>query len=114
MGTRIVIIADLVDPDDPRGRTYREVNRAKKHAIPLGTLVELESGARLFVVHHARDCDQTPLYHLSVDGSERLEPGAFYYPSEWSKGHGEQDLKVIRKGESNGRKVKHRVDARDL
>jgi hypothetical protein len=61
----IINIADIKDPNDVQGRSYREVNRAKTHVIPVGSLVELsESGVRLFVVKHSRDCDQTPLYEL--------------------------------------------------
>lgn len=62
-----VNIADLIDPNDPRGRSYRDVNRDTRHRIPVGALVELESGARAFVVMHTRDCDQTPLYSLAID-----------------------------------------------
>jgi hypothetical protein len=69
---KVFNVADLVDPDDPQGRTYRQVNAAKTHGIALGALVELEEGgARLFVVKLGRDCDQTPLYWLDIlpDGS---------------------------------------------
>lgn len=58
-------VADIVCPDDPQGRTYRQINNAKTHAIPVGALVELLNGVRLFVVWHGRDCDGTPLYWLS-------------------------------------------------
>ena len=37
------LISDMVDPDDEQGRTYREINMAKQHTIPLGTLVELRN-----------------------------------------------------------------------
>ena len=60
-------IADLMDPNDSQGRSYREVNTDKEHNIPLGTLVELENGARAFVVKHTRDCDMTPLYSLAIN-----------------------------------------------
>lgn len=60
-------IADLRDPDDPQGRSYREVNAAKVHRYPIGALVEFNHGPRLWVVHHGRDCDQTPLYSLSFN-----------------------------------------------
>lgn len=69
-------IADLKDPNDPERRTYREVNNAKEHALPLKQLVEivpwddeskeLYGGVRLFVVKHTRDCDGTPLYTLGA------------------------------------------------
>jgi len=67
----IITVADLTNPET--GNTYRQDNAKKMHSIPLGTFVETnfgpydrhESGLRLFVVEHARDCDQTPLYTLS-------------------------------------------------
>ncbi len=96
---------DCIDRDDPAGRTYRQVNAAKTHAIPLGSLVELCSapefpdprdGARLFVVSQNRDCDMTPLYYLSLDpcDTEELRPG-FRNPG-WSGGYQEHALTVIR------------------
>lgn len=35
------------------------------HKIPVGALVELESGVRLFVIKHTYDCDGEPLYNLT-------------------------------------------------
>ena len=32
-------VADLTNPDDPQGRTYRQVNAEKPHLIPLGASV---------------------------------------------------------------------------
>jgi hypothetical protein len=58
--SRFVILYDLVDPNDPAGRSYRQINATKTHAIPLGALVEVDSGVRLFVVLQTRDCDMTP------------------------------------------------------
>ena len=63
--TYIINIADL--PSDIGGKTWREKNSEMIHNIPIGALVELEDGVRLFVVDHIRDCDQTPLYNLSFD-----------------------------------------------
>ena len=60
----MINIADCKDPNDSHGRTYRELNLAIKHKFPIGSLVELENGARLFVVAHTRDCDGTPLYGI--------------------------------------------------
>lgn len=65
-----IMICDLKDPDDPQGRSYREVNAATTHAIPVGALVELDNGARAFVVKHTRDCDQTPLYSLAINPND--------------------------------------------
>jgi hypothetical protein len=65
--SNFINIADLTDPEDYEGRTYREVNMLKPHKISIGSLVELESGARLFVSKLTRDCDGTPLYTLTVN-----------------------------------------------
>lgn len=73
----IVNVADLRDPQDPHGRSYRQVNALRTHAIPLGALVELDGGERLRVMKHTRDCDQTPLYSLGVADS-----------SDWTWNHG--------------------------
>lgn len=67
------MVHDIVEDN---GKTIRENNLEKRHAIPVGTLVEVKYDewhgdgactkvrARLWVVHHARDCDGTPLYVL--------------------------------------------------
>ena len=70
----IINVADILEKN---GKTIRENNLNINHKIPLGTLVEIISwdeesslcygGLRLFVVHHQRDCDGTPLYGLSWD-----------------------------------------------
>ncbi len=55
-----IFIADLVNKQT--GKTYSEENAEKVHNIPIGSLVEdSDTGIRLFVVYHARDCDQTTL-----------------------------------------------------
>lgn len=66
---RIVTISSLQDPNDKQGRTYKQINAAMTHQIPLGSLVESRhlKGARGFVAKHSRDCDQTPLYVLCFD-----------------------------------------------
>ena len=69
----VINIADLTDPEDKQGRTYREVNNAKVHFYAIDTLVQLECGARLHVEKHTRDCDGTPLYTLS----DRTDAGSF-------------------------------------
>ena len=81
---------DCVDPRDSQGRTYREVNRARVHAIPVGTLVELENGERLYVKKHRRDCDQTPLYSIGM----LHDDGPF---SKWSNGYPEESLMPVTK-----------------
>lgn len=45
-------------------------NAEKQHTIPVGTLVELETGVRLFVVHLGRERDMTPSYWLAVSASD--------------------------------------------
>ena len=72
-----MLVYDLVDPNDPQGRTWREINLAAQHSIPIGTLVEVRwdtwygNGAcckfhgRMWVTQHVRDCDGTPLYWIS-------------------------------------------------
>ncbi len=99
---RVIAISDLVDPDDPQGRTYKQINAEKVHAIPVGALVALSSGARGFVVLQSRDCDQTPLYYLSIDrkdvGKSAVECGAFseyFRPGHWMGGYCEESLRVI-------------------
>ncbi len=86
--TAIVNLSDLVDPDDPNGRTYRQVNAAKTHGIPLGALVELGNGARLFVVYLGRDCDQTPLYWLAMSPDEDRR-------DKWRGGYDEDALTEV-------------------
>jgi hypothetical protein len=73
----IINTSDLVNPES--GRTYREENLEKGHSIPLGALVELDDGVRLFVVMHGRDCDGTPLYWLAwvADPNARHKRGGF-------------------------------------
>lgn len=71
-------VADFVEKN---GKTVRENNKNKQHALPLGSLVEIlpdssrdeDSGLRLYVVGHGRDCDQTPLYNLSFRKNAQLE-----------------------------------------
>jgi hypothetical protein len=98
MQESLMSFGDLKDPDDPSGRTIREVNREKTHAIPIGTLVELEDGVRLFVVKHNRDCDGTPLYCLGPD-PEDLEPRypGFAMNSGWVSGYSEDALEEVSK-----------------
>jgi hypothetical protein len=97
----LINVADLRDPSDPAGRSYRQVNAEKTHQIALGALVELESGARLFVVKLGRDCDQTPLYWLAADmprpTDETEEPTYHRHQmTKWIGGYGEDSLTVIR------------------
>lgn len=103
----LVNVADLADPNDSKGRTYRQVNAEKQHAIPVGALVEIAggdgfrmSGARLFVVRQGRDCDQTPMYWLSADPDDLPSPEDdrdFWTKAKhkWHGGFGDEDVVVI-------------------
>lgn len=90
-----ISLADVTDPDDPQGRTYREVNAEKTHHIPIGSLVELHDGVRLFVVYHGRDCDKTPLYWLSHDPGDTVQEYPQFRNQSWVGGFPEESLKVI-------------------
>lgn len=70
-------IADLQDPNDPQGRTYREVNNSTSHSFSCGDLVEIDRGVRLIITRLSRDCDGTPLYCLGVNSGNTK---AFGYP----------------------------------
>ena len=60
-------IADLVDPDDKSGRTYRQINNSIEHKLNIGQKVKrIEDGIVLFVTSKMRDCDGTPLYSIGV------------------------------------------------
>jgi hypothetical protein len=69
---------------------------AKTHKYSIGTLVEFNNGVRLWVVHHARDCDQTPLYCLSADPNDTEIERQGFYNASWVKGIAEQYLTFIR------------------
>lgn len=85
----LINIADLIDPNDSKSRSYREVNAEKQHRIPVGELVELNNGVRLFIVKHTRDCDQTPLYTLGIKLEDKYS---------WTHGYAEELLKQITSG----------------
>ena len=67
--------------------------------MPIGALVELDNGARLFVIRHTRDCDQTALYTLSLE--DPFNPGEVGETCE-SHGHPEECLTLIRGPEVAG------------
>ena len=91
----IIIIHDLIDPNDPQGRSYKDVNLTKNHNIPVGSLVELDTGARLFVVYHSRDCDGTPLYNLCLDKENVEYDGSGFFNRKWHNGYSEDSLKIV-------------------
>jgi len=91
--TMMVNVADLKDPNDPDGKTYRQVNAEREHQYDVGDLVALESGVRLFIVKLTRDCDQTPLYSLG------LEPNPSDFDMEYNTHGGySEPLTMIKKG----------------
>ena len=90
-----VMIHGLRDSDDPQGRTYKEINLAKVHSIPIGTLVELRGGVRLFVVYHHRDCDGTPLYAMSADPTDTVKYEERFHNPKWVHGYSEESLKIV-------------------
>ena len=103
----LINVADMIARDDPQGRTYRQINEAKTHGIPVGTLVEIigdeseRGGVRLFVVAHHRDCDGTPLYAMAWDTDiDITDPSN---PRLWGNkilhGYPEDSIVVIYKGE---------------
>ena len=88
---RYIFIADLTNP--ATGKTWREENAARTHAIPLGALVEIfRTGVRLFVARQTRDCDETPLYSLSAyppsDGNQEYSVAMYH-------GYAEQDIGLV-------------------
>jgi hypothetical protein len=70
--------------------------RDKDHEIPMGSLVEMESGVRLFVVSRYWDCDGTPLYALSADRDDTRQESPSFLNRGWIGGHPEWGLKIIR------------------
>jgi len=90
-----VNVADLPDPEDSQGRTYREVNAEKTHKIPLRSLVELGGGVRLFVAMHTRDCDMTPLYSLTPELDNEYDS---LHKDKWVHGYSQECLTVIKEG----------------
>jgi hypothetical protein len=89
-----VHIADLVNPDT--NKTYREENAELAHNIPMGALVEhKDTGVRLFVVKHSRDCDMTPLYCLAVDKDDTIQERPNFHNHKWHGGYTEESLEII-------------------
>jgi len=84
-------VADLKDPNDAQGRTYRQINNATVHKHGIGVLVQLESGVRLFIAEQTRDCDGTPLYTLT---SEHRDDGYPLNTLFWKRGFSEEMMKA--------------------
>lgn len=105
-----MFIHEFVDPDDPKGRTHKQINLEKNHAYEIGSLVEIidddehyeyepyYNGARLYVVAHHRDCDGTPLYAMSADKNDTFENKPGFANPTWVHGFTEESLKLIHHG----------------
>lgn len=97
---QLIAIHDLVAVN---GKTIKENNLLMKHAIPIGTLVEVQWDewfgdgacwkvhARLWVVAHTRDCDGSPLYSLS----RWRDPEFALYAMGLHGGFSEESLSVV-------------------
>jgi len=64
----LISIADLQCPGDTAGRSYREVNNAKKHKYKVGDLISISGLTTATVTTLTRDCDGTPLYSVEIHG----------------------------------------------
>lgn len=98
------MIHDIINPET--GKTYREENTEKHHSFQVGALVEfvvlddpLEEhdmdGVRLFIVHHSRDCDRTPLYCLSASRDDTKQEMPGFANRSWVNGIPEYCLKLV-------------------
>jgi hypothetical protein len=85
---------------EENGRTIKQNNMERKHAIPIDTLVELENGVRMFVTKHTRDCDGTPLYALAEYQTTSEEGTPIYL----STGHGEDGLRIVKRAAKRSRR----------
>lgn len=92
---KIVNIADLKDPDDPQGRSYRQVNNTRKHLFEIGQLIELEDGIRLYVAKQTRDCDGTPLYCLTPKKGDYAVEQYGFANNNWINGIDEGSMCIV-------------------
>lgn len=91
----VIFINGADMPSDIKGKTWRQKNSEMVHAYKVGDLVELESGARLFIVKLTRDCDQTPLYSLCHDKDDIIVEKQGFGNMKWDNGWDEDSLKLI-------------------
>ncbi|MCP4760432.1 MAG: hypothetical protein GY870_01540 [archaeon] len=97
MNNIMVNISDFKDPNDTKGRTYREVNNAMKHKFQVGDLVEEdETGVRLFIAKQTRDCDGTPLYCLTPKEDDSEQERENFANSNWVNGVSEESIRFIK------------------
>lgn len=103
---QLVNFADLKNPAS--GKTYRQENAEMVHNIPLDTLVEVigwegskHTGVRGYVCRHDRDCDQTPLYAISLEKGLREDKYGLELKhlilSAFAHGFAEDGLKIIKR-----------------
>lgn len=100
-GAGFINVADIVD--ESTGLTPREANAQKTHSIPVGSLVEIMcsgddidmDGVRAYVVHHGRDCDQTPLYYVSMDRYDTQQTLDGFRNATWRGGYTEESLRLV-------------------
>jgi hypothetical protein len=104
----LINVSDLVEGN---GLTIKQNNMARKHKIPLGSLVFVRHAewhgdgsyekleGRYWVVEHERDCDGTPLYavcrfrrpNLNLFQNESIAKLVYRYKSGFS----EESLTVV-------------------
>ena len=88
----IIQISSLKDPEDPHGRSYKDVNLARNHLYKVGQLVELENGVRVFVARQTRDCDGTPLYCLTPKEGDYNQEREHFANHNWLNGYNEDSI----------------------
>jgi hypothetical protein len=107
MSERFIVLHNCVDPKDPKGRSYKEVNMERQHSWPVGSLVEINAdeehdqngGVRLFVAECGRDCDGEPLYWLAMTIEELGKTSEWYKQNRVFRklegGYSEESLTLI-------------------
>ncbi len=88
-------ISDLKDPNDPQGRTCREVNNEMVHKYSVGQLVEIDHGVRVFVAKQIRDCDGTPLYCLTPRKGDYTPEREGFANRNWLNGWPEDSMEAV-------------------
>lgn len=104
---KFINVADITD--NTTGKTFRQLNKEKKHKYKVGDLVEIigwESdcdydGMRLYIIGCTRDCDETPLYVLGSKGMDLYQKGfgleeKMCYNFNSFSGFSEDNLKLIK------------------
>lgn len=71
----LINVADLVDPNDKQGRSYRKINKATAHKLKVGDRVQVMGDMVLYITKLIRDCDETPLYAVGNRNAKTYEHG---------------------------------------